>query len=159
MHCFLPELLTGKASRIIRSDLYISLNLLHWIFFSNHSYLTSSPKINGFLFQFLIMWKWQQDHIRTTSGWDQQSECHLQVVRFQNMNLLKYSCQLECRKRPVSPLWSPRSSKRQEKSGGEINSFGSNVITNLDASLLSSAPLGCMLTLPYLRKPEHISIT
>ncbi|XP_066338737.1 protein NEOXANTHIN-DEFICIENT 1-like isoform X3 [Miscanthus floridulus] len=63
-------------------------------------------------------------------------------------DLLKYSCQVECRVRPVKParIWSPRTTEPQEKSDGKINSSGSNVIDDLDAqsqsiSVLLSRPI------------------
>ncbi|KAG0549013.1 hypothetical protein BDA96_01G218000 [Sorghum bicolor] len=63
-------------------------------------------------------------------------------------DLLKYSCQVECRVRPVKParIWSPRTAEPQEKSDGKINSSGSNVVADLDAqsqsiSVLLSRPI------------------
>ncbi|KAG2537197.1 hypothetical protein PVAP13_9NG255200 [Panicum virgatum] len=66
-------------------------------------------------------------------------------------DLLKYSCKVECRVRPVKParIWNPRSSEQQECSDGEINSVGSNVLADSDAqsrsiSVLLSKPIFAM---------------
>ncbi|KAJ1294963.1 hypothetical protein BS78_01G186900 [Paspalum vaginatum] len=63
-------------------------------------------------------------------------------------DLLKYSCQVECRVRPVKParIWSSRTTEPQEKSDGKINSTGSNMILDSDAqtqciSVLLSRPI------------------
>ncbi|CAN6323594.1 unnamed protein product [Urochloa humidicola] len=63
-------------------------------------------------------------------------------------NLLKYSCQVECRVRPVSParIWNPRTTEQQECSDGKINSAGPKVLADADAqrqsiSVLLSKPI------------------
>ncbi|RLN17450.1 uncharacterized protein C2845_PM02G10370 [Panicum miliaceum] len=63
-------------------------------------------------------------------------------------DLLKYSCKVECRVRPVKParIWNPRTSEPQECSDGKINSVGSNVLADSDAqsqsiSVLLSKPI------------------
>ncbi|KAL6641269.1 hypothetical protein ACP70R_019450 [Stipagrostis hirtigluma subsp. patula] len=64
-------------------------------------------------------------------------------------DLLKYSCQLECRVRPVRParIWSPRTTEPQECSDVKISTTGSsNVIAKSDAenqsiSVLLSKPI------------------
>ncbi|PWZ54663.1 Protein NEOXANTHIN-DEFICIENT 1 [Zea mays] len=64
-------------------------------------------------------------------------------------DLLKYSCQVECRVRPVKParIWSARTTEpQQEKSDGEVSSSGSSVAADLDArshsiSVLLSRPI------------------
>ncbi|CAN6298909.1 unnamed protein product [Urochloa humidicola] len=63
-------------------------------------------------------------------------------------DLLKYSCQVECRVRPVSParIWNPRTTEPQECSDGNINSAGPKVLADSDArsesiSVLLSKPI------------------
>ncbi|KAL6883521.1 hypothetical protein ACP4OV_010935 [Aristida adscensionis] len=107
---------------------------------------------------------WQQGHISTTGGWAQQSECRFQASVARNMNmtsfanfsgqtedhpdLLKYSCQVECRVRPVKPakIWSPRTTETQETSLGKISASGSSLLAESDAqnqsiSVLLSRPI------------------
>ncbi|CAL4925726.1 unnamed protein product [Urochloa decumbens] len=63
-------------------------------------------------------------------------------------DLLKYSCKVECRVRPVSParIWNPRITEPQECSDGKINSAGPKVLADSDAqsqsiSVLLSKPI------------------
>ncbi|CAL4942649.1 unnamed protein product [Urochloa decumbens] len=63
-------------------------------------------------------------------------------------DLLKYSCKVECRVRPVSParIWNPRTTEPQECSDGKINSAGPKVLADSDAqsqsiSVLLSKPI------------------
>ncbi|XP_062205682.1 protein NEOXANTHIN-DEFICIENT 1-like isoform X2 [Phragmites australis] len=63
-------------------------------------------------------------------------------------DLLKYSCQVECRVSPVKParIWSSRTTDPQESSDGKISRAGSNVLADSDAqnqsiSVLLSRPI------------------
>ncbi|XP_062201019.1 protein NEOXANTHIN-DEFICIENT 1-like isoform X2 [Phragmites australis] len=62
-------------------------------------------------------------------------------------DLLEYSCQVECRVRPVKParIWSPKTTEPQE-TDGKISTSGSNVLADSDAqnqsiSVLLSRPI------------------
>lgn len=50
-------------------------------------------------------------------------------------DLLKYSCKVECRVRPVSAakIWSPRTAEPQKCSDGEISNTGSDALAESDA--------------------------
>jgi len=62
-------------------------------------------------------------------------------------DLLKYSCKVECRVRPVKParIWNPRTSEPQECSDGKINSMGSNVLAD---SVAQSQSISVLLSKP-----------
>lgn len=75
-------------------------------------------------------------------------------------DLLKYSCQVECRVRPVRPvwIWSPRTAESQEGSAGKIGSTGSDVLAESDLQnqsilVLLSRPI---LTLEFNSLRMHV---
>ncbi|RCV42283.1 hypothetical protein SEVIR_9G202800v4 [Setaria viridis] len=62
-------------------------------------------------------------------------------------DLLKYSCQVECRVRPVKParIWNPTTTELQECSDGKINSAGSNTLAD---SYAQSQSISVLLSKP-----------
>ncbi|GJM91122.1 hypothetical protein PR202_ga07468 [Eleusine coracana subsp. coracana] len=58
-------------------------------------------------------------------------------------DLLKYSCQMECRVRPIKPamIWSPRTTEPQERSDGKTSSTDSADAQKQSISVLLSRPI------------------